>query len=53
MLPAELTQIPDRHGYLKLATREEWLKVRFDWVDYPIVVEPFVRTGPVRSDKAE
>ena len=53
VLPAELTQIPDRTGYLKLATREEWLKVSFDWVDYPIVTEPFVRTGPVRSDKAE
>ena len=53
VLPAELTQIPDRTGYLKLATREEWLKVSFDWVDYPIVAKPFVRTGPVRSDKAE
>jgi len=28
VLPAEVEQLPDLHGYLKFASRPTWLKVR-------------------------
>ena len=53
ILPAEMTQLEDRTGLLKLATRQEWLRVKFDWVEYPRVTEAYVPSGPRRQDKAE
>lgn len=53
VLPAELTQLADRTGLLKLATRKEWLRVKFDWVAYPSVIKAFLSAGPRRRNKAE
>lgn len=50
ILPAELTQLADRTGLLKLATRKEWLRVKFDWVAYPRVIEAFLGwSSPARQ----
>ena len=53
VLPAEITQLRTRTGFLKLGDRDEWLRVAFSFKRYPTVTARFVRTGPVTSDKAQ
>ena len=45
VLPAEIEQLPDRTGYLKFASRPEWIRVGFPVYALERVAEPFVPAG--------
>ena len=53
VLDSEIMQLPDCNGYLKLATRPEWLRTRFRPVEFPRRVEPFAPTKQVRLEAVE
>lgn len=40
-LASEIMQLPNREGFVKLATSPNWLRVRFPYRDYPARVVPF------------
>jgi type IV secretory pathway TraG/TraD family ATPase VirD4 len=42
VMAAEIEQLPDRAGYLKLASDPAWMRVRFPLYELPKVAEPFV-----------
>ncbi|MDP9014742.1 MAG: type IV secretion system DNA-binding domain-containing protein [Pseudomonadota bacterium] len=42
VLASEIEQLPDRTGFLKLASQPAWMKVQFPYYDVPKVAEPFV-----------
>ena len=44
VMPAEIEQLPDRHGYLKFPSEAAWVRVSFPYYDVPKVAEPFVPT---------
>lgn len=45
-LPSQIMQLADRNGYLKLADRPEWRAVKFDYLDFAVVAEPYIPTTP-------
>ncbi len=42
VLPAEIEQLPDRTGYLKVVSHPGWMKIEFPVYELPAVAEPFV-----------
>jgi len=42
VLAAEIEQLPDRTGFLKIAPQPAWMRVSFPVYDIPKVAEPFV-----------
>jgi len=42
VLAAEIEQLPDRAGFLKIASQPAWMRVSFPVYDIPKVAEPFV-----------
>jgi len=42
VLPAEIEQLADRTGYLKVVSHPGWIKIEFPVYDLPAVAEPFV-----------
>ncbi|MGH8322546.1 MAG: type IV secretion system DNA-binding domain-containing protein [Steroidobacteraceae bacterium] len=42
VLPSEIEQLPDRAGFLKLASHPAWMRVSFPVYELPQVAEPFV-----------
>lgn len=44
-LASEIMQLPNREGFVKRATRAEWLRVRFDHVNYSDRVAAFEAVG--------
>jgi type IV secretory pathway TraG/TraD family ATPase VirD4 len=42
VLAAEIEQLPDRAGFLKIASQPAWMRVAFPVYDLPKVAEPFV-----------
>jgi type IV secretory pathway TraG/TraD family ATPase VirD4 len=42
VLAAEIEQLPDRAGFLKIASQPAWMRVQFPVYDLPKVAEPFV-----------
>jgi hypothetical protein len=45
VMAAEIEQLADREGFLKLASHPAWMKVRFPFYELPKVAEPFVPYG--------
>jgi hypothetical protein len=41
VLPSEVMQLPDRSGYLKLATKPYWMRISFDYLTYREVAPAF------------
>jgi hypothetical protein len=41
VLAAEIEQLPDRAGFLKIASQPAWMRVQFPVYDLPKVAEPF------------
>jgi hypothetical protein len=44
-MAAEIEQLADREGFLKLPSHPAWMKVRFPFYGLPKVAEPFVPYG--------
>jgi type IV secretory pathway TraG/TraD family ATPase VirD4 len=44
VLAAEIEQLPDRAGFLKIASQPAWLRVAFPLYEIPKVAQPFVPT---------
>jgi type IV conjugative transfer system coupling protein TraD len=42
VMPAEIQGLPDMTGYVKLAGRNELMKVKFAYKEFPKIAEPFV-----------
>ena len=42
VMAAEIEQLPDRAGFLKIASQPAWMRVQFPVYDLPKVAEPFV-----------
>lgn len=42
VLPSEVMQLPDRAGYLKLATCPSWRQVSFDYLPFNMVTEAYL-----------
>jgi type IV secretory pathway TraG/TraD family ATPase VirD4 len=42
VMPAEIEQLPDRAGFLKLTSQPAWMRVSFPYFDVPKVAEPFI-----------
>jgi hypothetical protein len=41
-MAAEIEQLPDRAGFLKITSQPAWMRVAFPVYDIPKVAEPFV-----------
>jgi hypothetical protein len=41
-MAAEIEQLPDRAGFLKVPSQPAWMRVSFDYYDIPKIAEPFV-----------
>ncbi len=44
VMPAEIEQLPDRSGFLKMPSHTAWLKLSFPYFKLPKIAEPFVPT---------
>jgi type IV secretory pathway TraG/TraD family ATPase VirD4 len=42
VMAAEIEQLPDRAGFLKVPSQPAWMRVSFDYYDIPKIAEPFV-----------
>jgi len=40
-MPSDIEQLPDRAGFLKIASQPAWMRVSFPVYDIPKVAEPF------------
>ncbi|TWI69304.1 type IV conjugative transfer system coupling protein TraD [Pseudoduganella lurida] len=53
VLPAEIQGLPKFHGYLRLAGRNDVMKVAFAYQDYPRIAAPFLEREIVSYDLDE
>ena len=42
VMAAEIEQLPDRAGFLKITSQPAWMRVSFPVYDIPKIAEPFV-----------
>jgi len=49
VLASQIEQLPDRAGYLKVASQPAWMKVRFPVYELPKIAEPFIPSQQLAS----
>ncbi|PNB45881.1 type IV secretion system protein VirD4, partial [Pseudomonas sp. FW305-130] len=50
-LASEIMQLPNREGFVKRATAQDWWRVRFPYVSYPERVAAFDPSGTLRVER--